>query len=304
VSIIQVNAQILTSDLASAGSFPISVATPGTPEVVSNPVSFTVTAPSPLSFNTSSLPSSADGKAYYFLLAGGGGVPPVMWSLSSGTLPAGLSLDSSTGLITGTASGVGTSNFTIQLSDSAATPHVATQPMSISLMPSLGRNDNITACGGTDTATPISNGTLRASISPYGDVDTYSFTLTQPTDNLSVETFAQRISIGNNLNVRHDFLDTVIELLDSSCNVIGLNDDIFVPTDPNVTGTQDSKIVVGAAPFPPSPVCTAQNQIGAPCSDRTPPASLQAGTYYIRVRDYRGDGRPDMIYDLTVSGVQ
>ena len=39
------------------------------------------------------------------------------------------------------------------------------------------------------------------------------------------------------------------------------------------------------------------------CADVTPPTSLPyTGTYFIRVRDFRGDGRPDLIYELSLSG--
>jgi Putative Ig domain len=299
----QLTAAIAAGDVASVGTFQVTVTTGF---ANSNAVSFSVVpVTSSLQITTQSLPPSADNKDYYFLLATSGGAGALTWSVTNGALPAGLSLDPSSGLISGTVSGV-TSGFTVQVSDSASPPNIDLQNLSIAVS-SLGRNDQVClspGVPGSDIATPISNGTLRASISPYGDVDTYSFTLTQTATNLSIETFAQRLDIGTNLISRTDHLDTVLELLDSGCNTLGLNDDEVVSTSPSVTGLQDSKIVVGPAPFPPSPVCTGQNSFGAPCADKTPPTSLSAGTYYIRIRDYRGDGRPEQVYDLTVSGIQ
>jgi IPT/TIG domain len=304
VSATELTAQIVAADIANAGMFQITVAQPGTRGAVSTAISFTVTAPNAITITTTSLPPSMAGNNYYFVLAASGGVPPLTWSISAGALPQGLTIDPATGLISGTASGSGPFDFTVRLTDSATAPNTASRALTITLASSLARNDNITACGGSDTPTAISNGTLRASISPYGDVDTYSFILSRTASNLSAETFAQRLDIGNNLITRSDFLDTVLELLDSRCSVLGLNDDILVSTNSSVPSTQDSKLVVGPNPFPPSPVCTGQLALGAPCSDVTPPASLGPGTYYLRVRDYRGDGRPDLVYDLTVTGIE
>lgn len=60
------------------------------------------------------------GTPYSFQLAATGGAGPYRWSLSSGSLPPGLQLDSATGLITGTSSAIGGSfPFTVQVSSSS-----------------------------------------------------------------------------------------------------------------------------------------------------------------------------------------
>jgi Putative Ig domain len=301
----QLTALITAGDVASAGTASLVVANPGPPEADSSAVSFFVLAAQPLALTTTSLPPSADNKSYHFVLDGSGGVPPLTWTISSGALPSGLSLDSSSGLISGTITGT-TSSFTAQVTDFKS--NSASQPLSIAVLSSLGRNDQVCTTPGSppsgpDQATPISNGTLRASISPYGDVDTYTFTLNQTATNLTIETFAQQLDIGNNLTVRSDFLDTVLELLDANCNLVALNDDIYIPTGSTGTHIQDSKIVVGPTPFPQVPVPCSPATSTISCTDTSAPTSLAAGTYYIRVRDYRGDGRPDLLYDLQVSGI-
>ncbi len=298
VSTIQLKAEIPASDIAKAGTFQVTVATPGFPQVVSSPVSFKATTPLPLAIRTASLPPSASGKKYYFVLAGSGGVPPLSWSIvnGSGALPSALTLGASSGLITGFLAGA-SSNFTVQLTDFQN--NSKTRPLSIAVSSSLLRNDNVCISPGvfgTDQPVPISNGTLRGSISPYGDVDTYSFVLTTTVTNLSIETFAQRLNIGSNLSARADFLDSVLELLDDNCNLIALSDDLSL----SPAHVQDSLIRIGSAPLP-TPT------LGDPNfnpSDDPAPTSLPAGTYFIRVRDYRGDGRPDLIYNLTLTGVK
>src|SRR5206468_4310591 len=54
-------------------------------------------------------------------LAASGGLPPYTWSLSSGTLPAGLTL-SAAGVISGTQTGAGVSNIVIQVADTVSKP--------------------------------------------------------------------------------------------------------------------------------------------------------------------------------------
>lgn len=60
------------------------------------------------------------GVAYSQTLVASGGTSPYTWALVSGSLPGGLSLNSSSGAITGTPTTTGTFNFTVEVTDSAA----------------------------------------------------------------------------------------------------------------------------------------------------------------------------------------
>jgi uncharacterized repeat protein (TIGR01451 family) len=89
---------------------------------------------SALSITTTSLPGGVVGSAYSQTLAATGGVTPYTWSVSSGSLPAGLSLDSSTGTISGTPTAVGTSTFSVTATDSGTQPtQHATQSFTITI---------------------------------------------------------------------------------------------------------------------------------------------------------------------------
>jgi uncharacterized protein (TIGR03437 family) len=77
---------------------------------------YTVTISPGLTFNSSVLPSGVAGTPYSTLLTASGGTPPYRFS-PVGTLPQGLSLSSS-GVVTGTPSSVGTYHFTAQVTDS------------------------------------------------------------------------------------------------------------------------------------------------------------------------------------------
>ena len=68
------------------------------------------------------LPDAAVGEAYHAALPGTVDVPPGHWSLASGGLPAGLSLDGSSGEITGAAAESGVHTFMLDLSDSGDPP--------------------------------------------------------------------------------------------------------------------------------------------------------------------------------------
>src|ERR1700682_2318912 len=87
------------------------------------------------SFNTTTLPTGVEGVAYSQTLSVTGGAGTLTYSLASGTLPAGLSLNSTTGAITGTPTGPnGTSNFTVKVTDSSsAAAQSATQPLSMAI---------------------------------------------------------------------------------------------------------------------------------------------------------------------------
>jgi hypothetical protein len=69
--------------------------------MVQSSATLTVDAVPPLSVSTTSLPSGQVAVAYSATLAATGGTTPYAWTLTSGTLPSGLSLASS-GAITGT----------------------------------------------------------------------------------------------------------------------------------------------------------------------------------------------------------
>jgi len=82
----------------------------------------------PVSITTGNL-SATVGTAFSQTLAATGGTPPYTWSISSGTLPAGLQL--SGGVISGTPTATGTTNITLKVTDADAL--TATSPISITV---------------------------------------------------------------------------------------------------------------------------------------------------------------------------
>lgn len=100
----------------------------------SQALTITVNPPPALTITTTSLPAGDAGLAYSQTLQAAGGVPTYQWSVTSGSLPAGLFLNASTGAITGTPTVVGTSSFTVKVTDSETpTPGSTTANLSITV---------------------------------------------------------------------------------------------------------------------------------------------------------------------------
>ena len=121
----------------AAGSFPINVTVTdsGTPaNTATRSYTWIVTAPPAIS--TSSLPAGEVGIAYSQTLAASGGTLPYVWSLAAGsTLPPGLTLNGTSGLISGTPTAAGTYPVTVQLSDAFLA--TASRALSITVQPAL-----------------------------------------------------------------------------------------------------------------------------------------------------------------------
>jgi trimeric autotransporter adhesin len=77
-----------------------------------------ITIISPLQITTTSLPVGSLNAQYMQVLSAAGGVTPYVWSLNSGSLPPGLTLNQTSGVISGTPTQVGSFSFTVGLTDS------------------------------------------------------------------------------------------------------------------------------------------------------------------------------------------
>ncbi|MBV9558747.1 MAG: putative Ig domain-containing protein [Pseudolabrys sp.] len=73
-----------------------------------------------LTIAPATLPNGTRGSAYNQTVTASGGTGPYTYAVTSGALPTGLALNTSTGAITGTPSGTGASAFTITATDSLA----------------------------------------------------------------------------------------------------------------------------------------------------------------------------------------
>ena len=97
--------------------------------------SFVLQVTSLLEITTTLLPEITAGTAYDAPMTGVGGTAPYSWSISTGTLPKGISLGSGTGEFMGTTSQTGQFNFTVKLTDSSSPAQTTTQALSVTAVP-------------------------------------------------------------------------------------------------------------------------------------------------------------------------
>ncbi|MHC4714983.1 MAG: putative Ig domain-containing protein, partial [Planctomycetota bacterium] len=127
-------------------------------------------APEGLTITTSSLPDGQIGVAYSETLAATGGITPYSWAVVSGSLPVGLSLNSSTGEISGTPTTGGTSNFTVEVTDSDSPPATDQQALSIYVPDDLVVTTSSLADGQIDVA-------YSETLAATGGVTPYSWSI-------------------------------------------------------------------------------------------------------------------------------
>ncbi|MCZ2147194.1 MAG: Ig domain-containing protein [Bryobacterales bacterium] len=112
----------------------------------SNPLTFTVTPP-PVSILTDTLTAAVIGRAYTFSLTASGGSPAYFWTVSSGALPAGLTLNPATGIISGIPTATGTASFTVRVTDSLQTTAEKAFQLTVTLPPFSIANDSTLPVG-------------------------------------------------------------------------------------------------------------------------------------------------------------
>ncbi|MHA7199128.1 putative Ig domain-containing protein, partial [Arthrobacter alkaliphilus] len=134
----------------------------------------------PLTITTTSLPAATAGTAYRATLSDAGGTGPYTWTITTGTLPPGLTLEPTNGTITGIPTQAGTSNLTITVTDNhnsttALTTTLTTQPAAppslsgVKTIVSSGnaayalKNDGTVWAWGQNTYGQLGNGTTTNS---------------------------------------------------------------------------------------------------------------------------------------------
>jgi len=164
-----VNGVLATTVSCTPGATKLDLSVTGAPSSYTAPTIASTT----VTITTTSLPSGTVGTAYSATLSSSGGTSPYTWSLSSGNLPAGLTLNN--GVISGTPTSAATSTFTIQATDSASNTAIETYSVTISTDGSSYSTLSI-------STSSLSNGTVGTSyvktLAATGGSGSYIWTLT------------------------------------------------------------------------------------------------------------------------------
>ena len=154
-------------------NFTVTVTDSETPTAKTATANLSITVNPAVSVTTTSLPAGVIGTSYSATLQATGGITPYTWAVTTGTLPAGLSLNANTGAITGTPTGpfVGTTNFTVTVTDSESPKKTASANLSITISaPTL-----------KVTTTSLPNGVINipysATVNAAGGVQPYTWSL-------------------------------------------------------------------------------------------------------------------------------
>ncbi|MGE0405793.1 MAG: cadherin repeat domain-containing protein [Candidatus Korobacteraceae bacterium] len=216
-----------------------------------------------------------------------GGTPPYTLVHRAGAFPPGFGqFNTNTGEFSGTPILPGTWSPSIFVTDSGSPAQFVSHSPTFRVEPLRGRNDSIS------TATPLGNGTTSGSISPFDE--------SRGVTHADVDVYRLRTNAGSvvNLEIRSKRdnpqrpLDSVLELLDgngqrlSFCRPMGdSTSDNFTATCLNDDLSSNPHIQDSVLDF------------------RAPGDPGTAFVFYARVFDWSGNARPDMTYNLEVSGV-
>src|SRR5580658_633716 len=124
-----------TPSSTGTSNFTINATDFGTPPLtVPSPVyTVTINPPPPLSITSTAMANGFTGTVYGSSIASSGGVPPLTWSVPPGTLPPGLELNTSSGLISGTPTTAGVYKFFPSVTDSAIPPQMASTTAGVTI---------------------------------------------------------------------------------------------------------------------------------------------------------------------------
>jgi hypothetical protein len=121
-----------TPTVLGTTTFKVKVTDSQTPTAAVDIATESIMVNSPLAITTTTLTAGSINVPYSAFIVASGGIAPYTFSITSGSLPAGLTLSAS-GAISGTPTAQGTSTFTVQVSDSQIPASTATANLTLTI---------------------------------------------------------------------------------------------------------------------------------------------------------------------------
>ena len=119
----------------------------------------------PLALSCSLAANAQVGKTYSGTCSASGGTSPYTYSISAGALPAGLTINSSTGGISGTPTTEGSSSFTVEATDSSVPVQTATSAQSgFTVAPPTTETGNVTVTATTSTGGIVNSTNIAVTV--------------------------------------------------------------------------------------------------------------------------------------------
>lgn len=251
---------ILNGQTTSAGSFPVAITVMDAVGRTATK-SFTLKISTPLAISTTSLPVGYVGSSYSQKVLTNGGISPFSFSYS-GALPVGLALGASTGIISGTPSAAGLTNFSITVTDSSfPNPVTVTKALSLRIWSALSLTTSTiptgsqsavysTTLNGSGGSQPLSwsigSGALPAGV----NLDFVTGTISGTPTNCGVFNFVVRLidSAAVQKTIDKPLVLTVACPVNASCGAA--NDGVFsAPPSSSLCAAGTASTMIGIGPW-------------------------------------------------------
>ena len=162
----------ITGTPTAGGTFNFTVtATDANSFTASRAYSFNIGAPT-VTVSPAAMTAAQVTTTYSQTFSATGGTAPYTYAVSTGTLPAGLSLNASTGVVSGTPTALGTNTFTVQATDSSTgtgAPYRGTRSYAIVVGQVIGTAPAVTVT--TLSSTPVTvHATANATGGPFSSI--------------------------------------------------------------------------------------------------------------------------------------